>query len=325
MTDFKDAILDNLRAMRVIERENKQPFKVRAYNNIIKQIEEIPNPISDFSQLHGVKGIGQGIHKKLQEIFANGSLSVAQERLDVAHNEKLIDEFTKVMSIGSVKARELVDKGITSLQDLREHTELLNDKQILGLKYHEDFEKRIPRTEMIKHDAFIKSAIASINPTIKVQVVGSFRRGSKSSGDIDVIISTEDENVLQSIVQRFKDVKYLVDDFAFGPHKYLGVCKLPRHATFRRIDLLYAANNVWPFSLLYFTGSMEFNVALRAEALSQGYTFNEYGIKYTTGKNKGQLVDHKFEEEVDIFKFLGYKYVAPEERSPGIDLNKYKI
>ena len=165
--------------------------------------------------------------------------------------------------------------------------------------------------------------IRKINSKIKAQIVGSYRRGAKDSGDIDVIITHDDpkhDSILIDIVKALKNERYLTDDFAVGPHKYLGVCKLKYHKTHRRIDILYATQNVWPFSLLYFTGSVDFNVMLRNLALSKGLSMNEYGFK-----ESGKLLDQGFKTEEDVLRHLGLKYIPPEERSAKTDLNSYMI
>jgi DNA polymerase/3'-5' exonuclease PolX len=65
----------------------------------------------------------------------------------------------------------------------------------------------------------------------------------------------------------------------------------------------------YPFALLYFTGSKQFNVKMRSFALSKGYSLNEQGIT----KNK-KKVSQQFESEKDIFAFLEYPYVVPHKR-----------
>jgi DNA polymerase/3'-5' exonuclease PolX len=49
---------------------------------------------------------------------------------------------------------------------------------------------------------------------------------------------------------------------------------------------------------------------MRNYALSQGYSLSEYGLKDADGK----YVEGDFKTEQDIFKFLGLKYIAPEQR-----------
>ena len=79
----------------------------------------------------------------------------------------------------------------------------------------------------------------------------------------------------------------------------------------RRIDIMYTRPEEYPFAILYFTGSGDFNQRMRADALKMGYTMNEYSIKNTDTKKK---VDQIFMNEKDIFKFLNYDYLKPEDR-----------
>ena len=91
----------------------------------------------------------------------------------------------------------------------------------------------------------------------------------------------------------------------------MGLGKTKMSKWCRRIDIMYTKPEEYPFAILYFTGSGEFNERMRGEALKQGYTMNEYGIKHLDNAHK---VDHKFNYEGDIFKFLNYKYIQPENR-----------
>ena len=79
----------------------------------------------------------------------------------------------------------------------------------------------------------------------------------------------------------------------------------------RRIDIMYTKPSEYPFAVLYFTGSGEFNVRMRGDALVKGYTMNEYSMKHTETK---KIIDTKFSGEKEIFDFLGYDYLEPEMR-----------
>lgn len=323
--DFTNQILDALEKLKQKEVANKQPFKVRAYATVIKNIKDLENPIHNIDDLKNVKGIGQSIHDKIVEILETGNLKQLEKYND---SIKVINELTQVHGIGPVKAKDLVEThNIKSIDDLKNHQNLLNEKQIMGLKYHDDFMKRIPRQEMEKHESFLTEIIQKLNPKITLQVVGSYRRGAADSGDIDVILTHKDdpasfEHVIPEIVAALKKEKYLTDDFAVGPHKYLGVCKLKRHRSFRRIDLLYASADVWPFSIMYFTGSADFNVTLRNLALSKGYSLNEYGFKPVKGEAP---LKQSFKTEGDIFAFLGLKYIEPIARTPKVKLEEFVL
>ena len=79
----------------------------------------------------------------------------------------------------------------------------------------------------------------------------------------------------------------------------------------RRIDIMYTKPEEYPFAVLYFTGSGDFNQRMRNELVERGYTMNEYSVKYIDSKKK---VEYNFETEKDIFEYFGYDYVEPEKR-----------
>ena len=60
---------------------------------------------------------------------------------------------------------------------------------------------------------------------------------------------------------------------------------------FRRIDIMFTKPEEYPFAILYFTGSGEFNVNMRNKLLDLGYTINEYSVKHTDTQEK---VKYKF-------------------------------
>jgi DNA polymerase/3'-5' exonuclease PolX len=103
--------------------------------------------------------------------------------------------------------------------------------------------------------------------------------------------------------------EYMVEELSRGPKKFMGICKLNKDDIGIRIDIMYTKPQEYPFAIMYFTGSMEFNVKMRSELLKKGLSLNEYGIKRDK-KN----VKHDCKTEMDAFKYLGYDYVEPENR-----------
>lgn len=73
-------------------------------------------------------------------------------------------------------------------------------------------------------------------------------------------------------------------------------------------DVTRANPNEWGSYLLYRTGSMSFNIALRGWLKKFGYSLNEHGL-YDPEGNK---LASKSEE--DIFKAIGIPYIKPEDR-----------
>lgn len=321
--DRKDIILDALDKMRKKELADKQSFKARAYAIVMKQISSIEGPITSMDDLANIKGIGEKIKAKLEEIFATGKLQQV-ERYDNNPEYRVIDDLLQIHAVGPAKARQLVQEhGIKSIEDLKNHQDLLNDKQKMGLKYYDEFLQRIPRPEMVKHNDYIRDMIKRIDPKYVVELAGSFRRGDKDSGDIDVLITHPDETVdheqvFKNIINVFVQDGYVTDIFAQGNKKCLAVCKAKRHKHFRRIDFMITGRHEFPFALLYFTGSGPFNVDMRNYALDKGYSLSEYGLKHAIGTNKGEFATRKFTTEEEIFDFLGLEYVPPKDRKTNV-------
>lgn len=321
--DKKAELIESLDKLRKKEVANKEVWKAKAYLTVIKQLQSMNEPVYSYDDLKDIKGIGKGLKDKLIDFFETGKIKQL-ENYNASGNIKIMDDLMKIHGIGAVKAKDLIEKhNIKSIDELKEHPELLNDVQKIGIKYWEDFQKRIPRKEMEKHDEYIQSLVKSIDHKLKATITGSYRRNAPDSGDIDVLLTHPDdpedyEPLFKKIVETFRQGKdpYIKDILAFGGKKSMAVCKLKKHKVFRRFDLLYTRKHEYPFALAYFTGSSDFNVKLRNHALSLGYTLSEYGLKYSKGPKKGEFVDHEFETEEDIFDFLGLKYIKPELRNP---------
>lgn len=306
------------RALNQILLEEKSKFKIIAYRNVLNQLEKIDEcdqKIKDVETLkteYNITGIGKSIDKIIQDIISGKTEVLLDKRVEA------INKFKEIMSVGIVKATALVDiHNIYTIEDLKNKKDILNDKQILGLKYYEDFNKKIPRKEMDLHKYIIDKAIKGVKTVngniIKHDIVGSYRRGAKSSGDIDILISDNlGENILlDAFIKKLKSVNYIIDDFAHGNQKYMGVCECGDVA--RRIDILYVKPDEYPFAILYFTGSKIFNIKMRKIALDKGYTMNEHGLKLKNSTD-GLFIKTNAKTEQDIFKYLDMEYTNPIDR-----------
>lgn len=89
-----------------------------------------------------------------------------------------INELTRVAGIGPAKARELLDLGINSVEELKERQDLLTKGQKIGLKHFEDFELRIPREEISQIESLALKNIKQIDEAYQITICGSYRRGN---------------------------------------------------------------------------------------------------------------------------------------------------
>lgn len=320
LEDKKSIIISELETMIRKETVAKNFFKVRAYRKVVDQLLLLPS-ITSFVDLRGVTGIGPKISQKIEEILVTGKLAAAQRvRQDI--NVKSYEELLKIHGIGVTKAQELVQRGITTVEQLKQtvktNPDILNEKQKIGLEYHTETQLRIPREEMDKHLRKLTRLIKTISKSIEVKMVGSYRRGEATSGDIDVILMINKNSTLESrvllfktVTEKLKKVGYLIADLGSGNKKYMGICKLNKNEKARRIDILMTSVDEYPYALLYFTGDFNINIELRKRANELGYTLSEHGIiPFKSGVEKPVLKTEK-----EIFNFLGYRFLFPKRRT----------
>ena len=288
-----------------------EPFRARAYQKAQETMMAYPNDIMSPNDLKGKPNIGATIMEKLNEYMETGTLKVLERE-----KTNPVNILAEVYGIGPKKAKELVDNGITSIAELRENQHLLNDIQKVGLHYYEDILKRIPRSEIEDYKTYFEKAIPKVTGS-KMEIVGSYRRGAQSSGDIDVIITSSSPQVFTKFVDNLLKEKIILHILSRGPTKCLVVAKIPSSDSARRVDFLYTNPEEFPFAILYFTGSKIFNTVMRHVALEKGYTMNEHGIYKMEAKKKGEKANHTFTSEKDIFDFLGLEYKSPIERADG--------
>ncbi|TRY96785.1 hypothetical protein DNTS_014505 [Danionella cerebrum] len=191
-----------------------------------------------------------------------------------------INFLTRVTGIGPAAARKFYDDGVRNLDDLRKIEHKLNHHQQIGLKYFEEFEKRIPRAEMQKMEP----------------------------------------KLLHAVVDHLESIGFITDTLSKGDTKFMGVCQLQKgddeeeENEHRRIDIRLIPKDQYYCGVLYFTGSDIFNKNMRTHALEKGFTLNEYTIRplgVTGVAGEPLLVD----SEKDIFDYIQWKYREPKERS----------
>lgn len=315
MSNYKTKIEYNLNILIKKYSNIKERFKVNAYKKALNQLPDVISTLDDVKDVGGKKTF-----EKMKYIIENND--DLQEVKDYINNDsfKVFEEFQKIHGIGPAKAQELYDKhNMRSIEDLKENMNLLNDKQKIGLLYYDDISQRIPYNEMSKHDEFVSKIMKDLYKDCEIQenniryvIVGSYRRKAKDSGDIDILLSG-DKNYLSSFINLLIEKKYIIKDaiLANGDVKFMGMCKLPRYKTHRRLDILYTPPEEYPFAQLYFTGNFQFNIRMRTHALKLGYSLNEQSLIDVKTKKP---VTHTFETEKDIFEYLDFEYLSPEDR-----------
>ena len=302
----------------------------QALNIIKKYNKEIKNE-KELNELKNMKGIGKKTIDRIKEILKNGNLKEIKEdkiyeNYDKKNYHESIKNLEEIIGIGKSKAHEFVTKhNIKTVDDLIKkynNKEIkLNDKILLGLKYHNVYKQNIPRIKITEIDGFLYDVYPKINKQLFGIICGSYRRQKPYSGDIDVLIThpeiktynqliNQKNNYLKQLVKYLKQINFLVDDLTDKNviNKYMGFCKFKDNPVWR-IDFRYVPDESYYTALLYFTGSGKFNTKMREHAINMGYKLSEYGLYEEKTKKK-----IKINSEKDIFDKLGLEYISPEKR-----------
>jgi DNA polymerase/3'-5' exonuclease PolX len=241
----------------------------------------------------------------------------------------IIEDLENIIGVGRKTALKFIKMGITSVKMLNEKVESNEIKVshdiLIGLKYYGIVKGDIPRNEISKIESIIKNIIDKLNIKLNdnnkyiFEICGSYRRGKKTSGDIDILFSklnSGDESHLKILINNLKkNIKLnnnqplLIDDITYKTQKtkYMGIAKYKNNYP-RRIDIIYIPYVYYYSALLYFTGSAELNLKMRKIAKKHGYKLSEYGLTKHDGTNI------LIKSEQDIFKILNIDYIPPTER-----------
>uniref|UniRef100_A0AAQ4RPG3 DNA polymerase n=1 Tax=Gasterosteus aculeatus aculeatus TaxID=481459 RepID=A0AAQ4RPG3_GASAC len=302
---------------------NRAIHKYNAYRKAASTISKYPNKIKNGEEAKKLDGVGAKIAEKIDEFLQTGTLRKL-EKIRNDDTSSSINFLTRVTGIGytGIEICSLI------LLDLKKIENKLNHHQQIGLKYFEEFEKRIPRTEMEQMETLIHGELKKVGTEYIGTICGSYRRGAASSGDIDILLTHPDYSsesqkqpkLLHAVVEHLESIGFVTDTLSKGDTKFMGVCQLQRsdedeeEYLHRRIDIRLIPNDQYYCGVLYFTGSDIFNKNMRTHALEKGFTLNEYTIRPlgVTGVAGEPLI---VASERDIFEYINYKYREPKERS----------
>lgn len=303
-------------------------FKAAAIKNGAKIISGLTHNIKSSQELIGLPGIGKGLKQRVDEIIMTGDLSELHDiKEDVLDKIHVYNSLLSLIGVGPVYARKLISEyNIKSINDLKQRVKnnqiIVSDQIKKGLQYFDLLERNIPRREISYIRLNMTKILHSYNPDYIIEFCGSYRRGKKTSNDIDVLISlpdlTEDKigHQLKDIVKILKKHKLIIDDLTYQDPKtkYMGFLKY-KDRPIRRIDIRLIPFKSLYSAVLYFTGSDMFNRMMRKVAKQEGYKLNEYGL--FKREIKGDDVIYKeieVDSEKDIFDKLELNYILPRKR-----------
>lgn len=299
-------------------------WRAQSYKKALNVLKRQPNKITTKKEAVKLPGIGDSIGSKIQEIVETNGLKLLNvTKLDTS--VKVTSLFEGIWGVGKATARKWYKEGLRTLDDVAKRATLTPNQKV-GLEHYDDFQARIPRDEVTRHFMVVQQAAHEIDPEVEAHIMGSYRRGAASSGDIDMIFTKrgvtleELQPFLKELVHKLTDEDFLKCGLTGASTKWYGCSKLKDIPQWRRIDFLLVPWAEKGAAFIYFTGNVLFNRSIRLLANKKGYSLNQHGLyagvlrgERGSKLNDGYLVEG--ESEHRIFEILGVPYWEPWERN----------
>lgn len=308
-------------------------------------------------EIYNMKGIGKGLGSALTQAMNEGhwpddwvDLHTSTppgliEMLGIPglgpKRIKLMADELGVDSVASLKQAALDNKiapmkgfGAKSQQRMLDGIELLSRFRArrrldIGLRYGEAFQRKI----------------AALDGVHRATLAGSARRRKDTIGDLDVVVAV-DEDDHESVANAILALPGIADVKGAGDSKIsliLDTTIFDESFTVGHIDpnvldaiggddyeqleaggtidaqVRLVPRHVEPFTLAYFTGSKEHNIAMRQRAIDRGLRLNEFGLipEAKAGELKGMeaaVYSLEAADEEAIYAHLDMAFVPPELR-----------
>ena len=161
--------------------------------------------------------------------------------------------------------------------------------------------QRMTRAEA---EALADKVVKLVTPYVdRVEVCGSYRRGSPRPGDLDVVIIPKKGVTLPEIVKAIKPTEV----------HWMGEKKAQVLIDDHNVDFRTSSPKGWGAALLYFTGPAGYNIGMRVRAKKMGMKLNEYGI---FDRNTNAYLGGATEDE--IYTVLGKTLKLPVMRAEAV-------
>jgi len=298
----------------LLEIEEANPFRVRAYRNAARTISDLLHSVESMIaagvDLSDLPGIGEDLAGKIREIVATGHLSL----LDSVEKRtpKALAELVALPGLGPKRVKALHEAlAIETLEDLARAARAGKIRALPGFgaateqKILQEIQRRAERQKRPVLAVAERLAeplldyLKAVEGVRRAIIAGSYRRRQETVGDIDILVTCARGSPVIDHFVAYEDVD---DVIAKGDTRSTVVLRGGLQVDLRVVpDVSYGA------ALHYFTGSKAHNIAVRTMAVRKGLKLNEYGVFRGDTRIAGR-------SEEEIFAQVGLPYIPPELR-----------
>src|SRR3954469_6162442 len=311
-------VLTNIATLLDLKGEN--PFKSRAYLSAARALEMLDEPMEKLiaeNRLADVKGIGDSLQKRIQELVTTGKLTYYEE-LKAATPPGLV-LMLEIPGLGPKKIKALHNElGIETVEQLEQACKEgkvaklkgFGEKTQInicdGINRRRSYASRHLISDALAASESLLEALRSHPDVIRCSTAGSLRRHHEIIGDIDLLASSKKP---ADVLEYFTKQPGVLNVIAKGETKASVLLEGGIQS-----DLRVVTDAEFPFALMYFTGGKEHNIVMRQRAIERGLRLNEYGLFRSKTETRDPKLLESCKTEEEVFEKLGLSFVPPEMR-----------
>lgn len=298
----------------LLELQNANPFRVRAYRNAARVIGGYPHPLAELvargADLDELPSIGEGIAEKITTLVDTGKLPALQEA--AKKTPLVLTDLLRIPGLGPKRVRKLHEVlNIRSADDILraersgKFAELpgfgdkLAAKIASAIEHLAGEQKRFRLADAEQLAAPLVVYLEKLQHVDRVVIAGSYRRRKETVGDLDIVVTAKDGGQVLEKLTQFDNVREIVSRGKTRATVILGMGL--------QVDIRVVPGTSFGAALYYFTGSKAHNIVLRRMAQEKHLKLNEYALYRGDERIAGRT-------EKSIVEALGLAWIPPELR-----------
>lgn len=298
----------------LLEIEEANPFRVRAYRNAARSLrglgQEITELVANGEDLTRLPGIGKDLAAKIQEMIETGKVRTLNE----LHKEVPagVEDLLQIPGLGPKSVKALYHSlEIKSVKQLEQAVRAGRVRSLSGfgvgiernilkvIEAHRETEKRFLRANVVPYAEALVTYLKRTRGVKDVVMAGSYRRGRETVGDLDILVTTIGKTATMERFVGYDEVEEVVSK---GTTRATVILR-----NGLQVDLRVVAQQSFGAALYYFTGSKAHNIQVRRIGQQRGLKINEYGVFRGKQRIAGKT-------EASVLKSVGLPYIPPELR-----------
>jgi DNA polymerase (family 10) len=299
----------------LLELQGESSFRSNSYHNGARALEQFEGDFDALvarKEVGTIRGIGESLRDKIMTLMTTGRLQYYED-LKAKVPVGLL-EMLRVQGLGPKKVKALYDElkiddlaklkaacdagEVATLKGFGEKTQ---QKILEGLAFLNEVGGRVRIDQAEAMAQRLLDGLRGAPGVIRMESCGSLRRRRETIRDIDIVVSAPDAGPIMDHFVKLPGVKSII-----GKGDTKSSVIVSDGSVTMNADLRVIPDEQFASTLVYFTGSKDHNIRLRARAQERGLRLNEYG--YTGGPTK------TLKTEADLYRVLDLDYVPPEMR-----------